>query len=254
MTDNGIVSAAPLERETVQNKEERIIPKKESLVEKANENVSVPNEIVQNTNEGETYDVIAVVDGDTIKVAMGGALETVRIIGINTPETVDPRRPVQCFGKEASARAKELLLGNRATLKADGTQSDRDKYGRLLRYVFINGVDYGKEMIRRGYAYEYTYNIPYEYQTDYKEAQTLARDEGVGLWNPDACNTVSTSKELASGIVAAYYTSSNSRAKNYYPSSCEAWKNLSKTYLQTFSSVEDLLAQYPGRTLSKQCE
>jgi hypothetical protein len=80
--------------------------------------------------------VVEVVDGDTIKVSVDGAVETIRLIGIDTPETKDPRKPVQCFRWEASAKAEELLAGRRVRLEADDTQDDRDKYGRLLRYVW----------------------------------------------------------------------------------------------------------------------
>jgi micrococcal nuclease len=207
----------------------------------------------------EGYLVTDIVDGDTIKVTIDGTTETLRIIGINTPETVDPRRPVQCFGKEASDKAKELLDGQYVTLERDMTQDNRDKYGRLLRFVFINGDDYGKEMIREGYAYEYTYNIPYKYQAEYKEAQRRAKGEGNGLWRSGVCNELTNSKSVQSFTqstigAGVYYTSSKSNAKNYYPSYCSAWKNLSATYLQSFSTLEELLSVYPSRVISKQCE
>jgi micrococcal nuclease len=218
--------------------------------------IEVIEPIVQNQDE---YQVVEVVDGDTIKVNIDGTTETLRIIGINTPETVDPRRPVQCFGKEASDKAKELLGGQYVTLERDITQDNRDKYGRLLRFVFINGDDYGKEMIREGYAYEYTYNIPYKYQAEYKEAQRKAKGEGNGLWRSGVCNELTNSKSAQSVTqstigAGAYYTSSKSSAKNYYPSYCSAWKSLSATYLQSFSTLEELLSVYPSRVISKQCE
>lgn len=133
--------------------------------------------------------VTSVVDGDTIKVMIDNEKKTIRVIGINTPETVDPRRPVECFGKEASDKAKELLTGKTVTLKVDPSQQDTDKYGRLLRYVFLSdGTDFGKSMIANGYAYEYTYNIPYNNQKSYKEAQQVAQLAEKGLWSKAACN------------------------------------------------------------------
>ncbi len=135
--------------------------------------------------------VVKVVDGDTITVSLSGKNETIRIIGINTPETVDPRKTVECFGKEASAKAKENYAGSRNTvwLESDPSQGDRDKYARLLRYVFINNnsLDYGKTMIATGYAYEYTYNTPYKYQMEYKQAQKDAENKKLGLWADTAC-------------------------------------------------------------------
>lgn len=135
--------------------------------------------------------VVKVVDGDTITVSLNGNSETIRIIGINTPETVDPRKTIECFGKEASAKAKEYMSDSNSTvwLEADPTQGDRDKYQRLLRYIFINNdtTDYGKTMIATGYAYEYTYNTPYKYQLAYKQAQKDAESRKLGLWADNAC-------------------------------------------------------------------
>ena len=118
-----------------------------------------------------TYFVLKVVDGDTVSVDINGITETIRIIGINTPETVDPRKEVECFGKEASDKAKALLEGEYVSLAVDDTQENRDKYNRLLRYVYLaDGSDYGKHMIENGYAYEYTYQIPYQHQSEYRNA------------------------------------------------------------------------------------
>lgn len=130
-----------------------------------------------------------VVDGDTLEVLLDNKKQKIRVIGIDTPEVVDPRRPVQCFGKEASNYAKELLNGQTVYLEADNTQGDRDNYKRLLRYVWIdNGqVDFGKQMIGKGYAHEYTYNLPYKYRESYKDAEQKARDDKVGLWADNAC-------------------------------------------------------------------
>jgi endonuclease YncB( thermonuclease family) len=136
------------------------------------------------------YSVVSVVDGDTIKVNINGTTETLRLIGIDTPETVDPRKPVQCFGKEASNKAKELLTGKKVRLEADSTQGDVDKYNRLLRYAFLeDGTFFNKEMIAQGFAHEYTYQSnPYKYQADFKEAEQQAREQNKGLWNTSTCN------------------------------------------------------------------
>lgn len=134
--------------------------------------------------------VTKVVDGDTIHVMLNGKDQTIRVIGIDTPETVDPRKPVQCMGQTASSRAKELLTDKTVRLQEDPTQGDKDKYGRLLRYVFIDGVtDYGHSTIAEGFAHEYTYDVPYKYQTEYKQAQKDAQIQKRGLWAEGACNT-----------------------------------------------------------------
>ena len=124
--------------------------------------------------------IVKVVDGDTITVNLNGQNQTIRIIGINTPETVDPRTGVECFGIEASNKAKEYFKSKnyQAWLEKDEGQGERDKYQRLLRYVFADdgNVDYGLQMISQGYAYEYTYNT-YKYQSSYKNAQLEAQNE-----------------------------------------------------------------------------
>lgn len=137
------------------------------------------------------YRVLKVVDGDTIDVLIDGKTERLRLIGINTPETVDPRREVECFGKEASNKAKEILDNQFVVLENDTTQSERDKYGRLLRYVFLpDGTNFILFMIEEGYAYEYTYDGSYKYQKEFKLAQEYAKNNQKGLWSGTTCSGV----------------------------------------------------------------
>lgn len=145
------------------------------------------------TPEG-SYQVMEVVDGDTLKVEIAGRSETIRLIGIDTPEVVDPRKPVQCFGQEASQKAKELLVRKRVSLEADPTQGERDKYGRLLRYVFLeDGTSFNRLMIEEGYAHEYTYQSnPYQYQMEFQSAERSAREGKRGLWNENTCHGVTS--------------------------------------------------------------
>jgi micrococcal nuclease len=145
--------------------------------------------------------VVKVIDGDTLDVSLNGKTERIRIIGIDTPETVDPRKPVQCFGQKASDMAKEQLSNQTVQLESDPTQGERDKYGRLLRYIWLDdgSSDFGAIMIQYGYAHEYTYNIPYKYQTKYKQLQKDAEAGKKGLWADDACaGTTSTTKSTTS--------------------------------------------------------
>lgn len=131
--------------------------------------------------------VLRVIDGDTIEVLLNEKKEKIRVIGINTPEVVDPRKAVECFGKEASSFAKQILEGQTVILESDLSQQERDKYGRLLRYIFVNNIDFGKRMIAEGYAYEYTYDSPYKYQLEYKNAESEASEQKLGLWKNEAC-------------------------------------------------------------------
>lgn len=140
---------------------------------------------ILNNPSNTTYTVTSVVDGDTIKVEGVG---TLRLIGIDTPETVDPRKEVECFGIEASNKAKELLEGKQVKLEFDSSQGTTDRYGRVLAYVYIEGdLFFNLEMIKQGYAYEYTYSTPYKYQEVFKEAQYNAQQAQLGLWG-EACN------------------------------------------------------------------
>lgn len=164
--------------------------------EKTEEITKQENSPEESTSE--TYLVVSVVDGDTVAVEINGEKEVLRLIGINTPETVDPRKPVECFGKEASNKAKEILTGQRVRLEADPTQGELDKYNRLLRYVILeDGTNFNKKMIEDGYAYENTYNVPYRYQTEFKEAEKTAREAGRGLWAKDTCNGKLTANNSA---------------------------------------------------------
>lgn len=128
------------------------------------------------------YAVLRVVDGDTVHVAYHGNT-TVRIIGINTPETVDPNEPVECGGPAASREAHKLLDGQRVRLVFDRTQGRLDKYGRTLAYIDVPGVgDYGYFMIRHGYAFEYTYDTAYHRRSRYLSGQSYARAHQLGVW------------------------------------------------------------------------
>jgi micrococcal nuclease len=127
--------------------------------------------------------VVRVVDGDTIDVAVGGGRERVRLLGIDTPETVHPYKPVQCYGKQASAKVTALLLGTRVRLESDRSQGNRDHYGRLLRYVRMpSGTNLNRYLVAAGYAREYTYDTADRYQASFKATERQARAAHRGLW------------------------------------------------------------------------
>ncbi len=170
-----------------------------------------------------SYKVLGVVDGDTVKLEIEGKSETVRLIGINTPETVDPRKPVECFGKEASNKAKEILLGKTVAFEQDPSQDKRDKYSRLLGYIILlNGVNYNKTMIEQGYAYEYTYDLAYKYQAEFKQAQASAQKNKLGLWADNTCSTGTVSTKKTETVVAPVTTTQTIETKSNY--TCSANK------------------------------
>lgn len=127
-----------------------------------------------------------VVDGDTIIVAINGREERLRYIGIDTPESVQPNTPVECFGREAAEANRRLVEGRTVLLERD--VSDRDRFGRLLRYVYVDDPSSGErvfvnhELVARGYAQVATYPPDVRYESQFRAAQRDARDEGRGLW------------------------------------------------------------------------
>lgn len=126
--------------------------------------------------------VIKVIDGDTIEIAGG---EKVRYLGVDTPETVDPRKSVECFGKEAANKNRALVEGKRVILGKDITEAD--KYGRLLRYVYLPLPDgsllfVNDFLIREGYAKVLTIPPDVKFAEQFLDAQRKAREGSLGLW------------------------------------------------------------------------
>jgi micrococcal nuclease len=128
--------------------------------------------------------VSRVVDGDTIKILIQEKEDTVRLIGIDAPETVSSQESAQCFGKNASNMAKETLMNKAIFIESDPTQGDRDEYGRLLRYVFLpDGTNFDEFMLKEGYAREYTFKGRlYKYRTEFIQSEKTAKKKGKGLW------------------------------------------------------------------------
>jgi Micrococcal nuclease (thermonuclease) homologs len=123
-----------------------------------------PKQDVLSANPG-LYSVVRFSDGDTITVDMNGKHETVRMIGVDTPETHHPNRPVQCYGPAASAYTKNLIGNQKVRLEADPTNQNRDRYGRLLRYVYLpDGRLVQAEIIKSGHGFAYT-SFPFTKKT-----------------------------------------------------------------------------------------
>ncbi|GAG17361.1 unnamed protein product, partial [marine sediment metagenome] len=125
----------------------------------------------------EKVKVAKVIDGDTIKLENGRA---VRYIGINTPETVHPSKPIQCYGKEASNKNRELVEGKEIEMEKD--VSETDKYDRLLRYIWIGDIFVNEYLVREGFAQSSTYPPDIKHQNSFREAERKAREESKGLW------------------------------------------------------------------------
>lgn len=136
------------------------------------------------------YTVKTFTDGDTISVDMNGVEEKIRMIGVDTPETKDPRKEVQCYGKAASAFTKTLIGDNKVRLEADPTNTNRDRYNRLLRYVYLpDGTLVNAEIIKQGYGFAYTY-FPFQKLEEFKSFQKQAEENNAGLWGECSVETL----------------------------------------------------------------
>lgn len=134
-------------------------------------------------DQDKLYPVTYVVDGDTFKARINSKNITVRVLGINTPETVDPRRRPECFGKEASDEAKGFLGNHKVKLHFNPHRELKDKYGRYLAYVYRDdGIFFNEYMLKGGFAHEYTYGSAYSFQQEFRSIELEARNSGKGLW------------------------------------------------------------------------
>ena len=136
---------------------------------------------------GSFYQVVRVVDGDTLVYDKNGQDVTVRMVGIDTPETVDPRRPVGCFGKEASAESKRLMEGQKVRIEKDALGDTIDKYQRELRNVYLaDGTMVNQLLVAEGYA-TVTRGYQFSQKENFIKLEEKARLEGKGLWNSEIC-------------------------------------------------------------------
>jgi len=147
--------------------------------------VQAPATLAQEPVDGEIARVTRIVDGDTIEVSLDGAISDVRLVGIDTPESVRPNSPIECFGREASAAAEAFLAGATVTLVRD--VEDRDRYGRLLRYVYVGEEMANARLVVNGYATAYTYPPNVRHADLFVQLEREARENDRGLWSPDRC-------------------------------------------------------------------
>ena len=146
--------------------------------ETVNLKISLPAEIIQPGY----YRVLEVYDGDTIAVDMNGTTEKVRMIGVDTPETHKPNTPVQCYGPEASTFTKNLLNDKTVRLEADPTNNNRDRYNRLLRYVYTEqNVLVEQLLIEQGLGFAYL-SFPFEKSDQFAALQQQTQKNKLGLW------------------------------------------------------------------------
>jgi micrococcal nuclease len=149
---------------------------------------------------GTAYRVKGVIDGDTIKVVIGSRTEHIRLIGINTPEMSTN----ECHARQATSAMQSLVQSKHVYLKGDKTQGNRDKYGRLLRYVYTaqGKRDVAKSLIAGGHGREFTYNKPYHHRKAYIAAEKKASKAKKGLWK-SCVKTASKGKCLIKGNISS---------------------------------------------------
>jgi micrococcal nuclease len=128
------------------------------------------------------YSVDRFVDGDTIAVKMNGKVEKVRFVGVDTPETHKPNTPVQCYGPAAAAFTKNTIGNRRVRLVSDSLSTDRDRYDRLLRYVYLpDGTNLNEKLIQDGYGFYYPY-FPFTKSQQFAADEQVAMAAHKGLW------------------------------------------------------------------------
>ena len=134
------------------------------------------------------YRIVEVTDGDTIKVEYNGNIEAVRFLGIDTPEVNNPYSKEECFGPEASDKTKQTLIGKSVYLLPDPNAQDRDKYDRLLRYIYLeDGTLINALLIKQGYAYAYIYKDEVlQFSKYFSLLEQEAKKNNLGLWGE--CN------------------------------------------------------------------
>jgi micrococcal nuclease len=164
----GLLAAAALEAASITGREARVGISEQS---RASRN-KIPDKRL----------VIRVIDGDTIVVSPN---EKVRLIGVDTPETVHPNKAVQCFGKDAKEFTRGMVERRSIRLVLDesnAVRNHKDRYGRTLAYVYFDdGTMLNAELIRRGYAHAYT-RFPFRHIVEFREMERVARSQVVGLW------------------------------------------------------------------------
>ncbi|MFC1529553.1 thermonuclease family protein [Gemmatimonadota bacterium] len=129
-----------------------------------------------------------VIDGDTIRVRIGDRIETVRYIGVDTPESVHPTRGIEPYGLAASAFNRTLVEGQRVRLGFD--VEERDRYGRLLAYVYTDSLFVNAELLRQGYAQVMTVPPNVRHADDFLRLQREAREADRGLWGIEASSAI----------------------------------------------------------------
>lgn len=200
----------------------------------ASEALSTNDTVIDSNPVLNECDLIRIVDGDTLEVTYNSKKEKVRLIGINTPESVHPDETKNTeFGKMSSDFTKSQLDGKKIQLEFD--VEERDKYGRLLAYVYVDGKMFNKTLLEKGYAQIATYPPNVKYVEDFKALQSVARENNKGLWAYETKIESTTSEISKSNSI--FVASKNS--DKVHIQTCEWAKKISENNLISFSSLKE---------------
>jgi len=217
-----------------------------------------PAEVSSSDSPRMTVDLVKVVDGDTIKVRVDGKEETVRFLLVDTPETRHPDKPVQPFGPEAKAFVEEVLSDGRVDLELD--VGERDKYRRLLAYVYPVGDDRSVQemLLSRGLArVAYVYPPNVKYVEEFRAAQREAQRKGIGIWSlenyvrEDGFNGKGFVSKTSETKPGAYVASKHGEV--YYPVDCPGARRIKPENLIHFDTEEEAKDRGLRRSQSQGC-
>ncbi|MBS4172261.1 thermonuclease family protein [Bacillus sp. FJAT-49736] len=208
------------EKQFKSDKEANVNAKQQSTNQsnKKNQIVSLPKGLI-------TATIIRNVDGDTVHVSIKGKDEDIRLLLIDTPETHKPGTPVQPYGPEASAYAEqELAVGTKVKLEEGVKGHERDKYGRLLAYIYLpNGKMYNEEVVKKGLArVAYIYEPNTKHLKELKNDESYARKHKLGIWSIPGYVTDRGYNMDAKGAAHTVSSSPNTSTQN---SSNQSFKN-----------------------------
>lgn len=175
----------------------------------------------------DTYLVTRIIDGDTFEINYNSQTETVRLLSVDTPETVHPTIPVEDYGKEASSFTTSELLNKYISLEFDS--QERDPYNRFLAYVYIDGKMFNKTLLEKGLAQVTIYPPNTKYADEFIEIEKTAKANKIGMWENFSDNTVS---EINAKYIA------NSSTKKIHLLSCSYAKNISSYNKVYFDNLE----------------
>lgn len=217
-------------------------PKIEYILSEVNDYIY--KKLSSNDQNSKTYNVVKVIDWDTVKINYKWKSKNIRLIWIDAPENSTTRYwYTQANWEQSKQKLENLIWNNPIKLEFDDSQWKYDSFDRLLAYIFVDWININQKMIESWMAKEYTYDKPYKYQKQFIDAQNIAKQKSIWIWS-DYQEKVSDYK---------YYTSSYYSARLYYCETDDWWKNLSKKYLKVFDTKEELLNEFPDRELSEEC-